>query len=73
MLHFVCSCVFEIMVYHERGVVGTIIRNTVLAQDLPHRVLCYFVTGETDSPKISVDTKLVENTALYPKGEFLGN
>lgn len=73
MLHFVYSYVFEVMAYQGLGGLGTIVWNGVLAQELFYLVLCYFVTGETtDSPQISVDTKLVENTALYPKGGSSG-
>ena len=61
------------MVCQGLGVLGTIIWSMVLAQELPHWVLCNFVWREMDSPQMPADTKLVENTALYPKGESFGN
>lgn len=48
------------MAHQRLGALGSIIWNEVLAKELLFIKHCYFLIGETmDSPKISVDTKLV--------------
>lgn len=77
MLYFVYSYVFgeeKLMAHQRLATLGSIMWRGVLAEELSYLKLCYFVIGKiTNSPQISVDAKLIENTALYPKGQSCGN